>query len=323
MKKLCFVLIFALLCVASAFSITACNFATNDGKISIVCTTFPLFDWVNNILGEQKTNFEVTYLMKSGVDMHSYPSTASTDDFVKISTCDLIVFVGGESDDWLENALRTKANKSMIELNLMQILGEKAKQEQQVEAMQSNIEDGELDEHVWLSLKNAKIFCNAICQSLCQLSPSNSTEFENNNAQYLAQIDFLDSKFEQDLQNCALSTILVADRFPFAYLVDDYNLSYFAAFSGCSAETDASFETIVFLSHKIDELLLDHIFVIEGSNKQTANAVVQNSSAKTAQILTLNSIQSVSSAQIDGGATYLNFMEQNLAQLKIALKWEV
>ena len=324
MKKICLALVFVFLCVVSTFSISACNFLHNSEKPSIVCTTYSLFDWVNNILGDEKSNFEVTYLMKSGVDMHSFESTASTDDFIKISTCDMIVFVGGESDQWLENALSHKMNSNMQVVNLLQILGDNAKQEEQTEGMQPNgdEEEPELDEHVWLSLKNAKVFCNAICQSLCKLKPSCSQQFEQNNTQYTQQIDLLDAKFEQDLQNCELSTILVADRFPFRYLVDDYRLSYFAAFAGCSAETDASFETVVFLSQKIDELSLAHIFVLEGSNRQTANAVVQNSSAKNAQILTLNSIQSINLAQIASGTTYLNLMEQNLEQLKIALKWE-
>lgn len=310
------------ICTLATASTFACNFDVDGDKPSIVCTTFSLYDWVSNILGDEKSNFNVTYLMQSGVDMHSFESTASANDLINISTCDMIVFVGGESDTWLQNALKNKINVNMQVVNLMQVLGDNAKEEEEVDGMQSNDEEKEFDEHVWLSLKNAKLFCNALCDALCNLSPSFEQKFVANKSAYVQQIELLDNKFEQDIQNCSLSTILVADRFPFRYLVDDYGLSYYAAFSGCSAETDASFETIVFLSNKVDELGLSFIFVIEGSNMQTANAVVQNSTAKTAQILTLNSIQSVNTTQIANGASYLDFMQQNLNQLKIALRWE-
>ena len=271
-------------------------------KLSIVTTIFPQYDWVRQLLGDKAENTEVTLLVGNGVDLHSYQP--SIQDVAKISTADIFIFVGGESDGWVKDALKNAKNKEMIVLNLMEILGDKVKEEEIVEGMEAedeededdhDEEEAEYDEHVWLSLKNAKVICEKITEALCQKDSKNKATYQNNLSEYLAQLDELDWVYSSVINNASKDTLIFGDRFPFRYLVDDYNLNYYAAFVGCSAETEASFKTVIFLSNKMDELDSNYIFKIESGDDKLAKTIIQNSSKKNAQILILDSMQSVTS----------------------------
>lgn len=183
----------------------------------------------------------------------------------------------------------------------------------------SHSHEGELDEHVWLSLKNAKTLCSHIADKLSEVDPENSSVYKNNVDEYNKKLDELDGKYKEMVTNAAYKTLLFGDRFPFRYLVDDYGLDYYAAFSGCSAETEASFETIVFLANKINELKLKNVMVIETSDQSIAKTIIENSNNKDQKILTLDSVQSVTTSDISDGITYLSIMEKNLDVLKEAL----
>lgn len=302
------------------FCFTACNTDSGESvkdneKLQIVTTTFPAYDWVREILGEEA---EVTFLLESGVDMHSFQP--SVDDILKISECDMFVYVGGESDQWAQDALKEASNKDIVAVNLIEVLGDSVKEEEILEGMEhDDEEESEPDEHVWLSLKNAEKFCNYITQKLSEIDPENAESFQHNNQAYVEKLSALDKKYKSDITSGKRNVLLFADRFPFRYLTDDYNISYYAAFPGCSAETEASFETITFLAGKINELKLSSVIIIEGSDGKIANTVINETQPKHLNILTLDSMQSVTSKDIENGLTYLSVMESNLENIKTAL----
>lgn len=325
MKRiLCILLTLMLL----ALSLAGCGEKKdNDGKISIVTTVFPIYDWVVNLLGDTAENADITMLLDSGVDLHSYQPTV--DDLVAISSCDLFIYVGGESDEWVEDALSKASNDDMQVINLVEALGENAKEEEAVNGVENDHdhehEEGEehehaIDEHVWLSLKNAKLFCRAITDKLAAIDPDTKDTYEKNYTSYAEKLDALDASYKAAVDAATVKTLVFGDRFPFRYLVDDYGLDYFAAFSGCSAETEASFETIAFLAGRIDALGLKSILTIEGSDSSIASTVVNATAAKNAQILSVDSMQSSTSEDVKNGVTYLSVMQSNLEVLKNALK---
>lgn len=478
---------------------------SDSNKLSVVTTIFPEYDWVKEILGDKAGSTDLTMLLSGGVDLHSYQPTA--DDIVKISDCDLFVYVGGESDGWVESVLKNADNKNVKVINLLNVLGDSVKTEETVEGMQetehahdhskevstfedhevqdrslsdwegswqsaypfaldgtlddafaamaeegemtadeyktyyqngyktdiTNIdiagdhiaftyEDGkkvgsdykyigyyiqnwstgtktamyrfeavdrtsgapiyiefndhmiesaapehfhirmsnesfdaivdpekswptffpadmtgedlcehmeghghdhdheeEADEHVWLSLKNAKTLVRAISDALQELDPDNKDTYAANTSAYIEKLSALDGAYQSAVDGAARKTVLFGDRFPFRYLVDDYGLSYYAAFAGCSAESEASFETVSFLAKKVDELKLPCVLTIEGKNHKIAETIVENTAEKNQKILTMDSMQSMTSEDVTNGTTYLSVMEQNLSVLKEAL----
>ena len=316
--------------------VTGCGSKTAEGtddskKVTIVTTIFPEYDWVKNILGDNPAKAEVTMLLDNGVDLHSYQPTA--EDIMKISSCDMFVYVGGESDEWVEDALKEATNKDMIVINLLESLGDSVKEEEIVEGMQEeehHHEDGdedeheeeetEYDEHVWLSLKNAVAVTETLSAKISSLDPANSDIYKANTEAYVSKLKDLDNRYEEAVSESPVKTLLFGDRFPFRYLTDDYGLKYYAAFVGCSAETEASFETITFLSSKADELSLNAVMTIEGADHRIAETIVDNTASKDQKILTMDSMQSTTSKDVSEGASYYSIMESNLATLKEALK---
>mgnify|MGYP004732644575 FL=1 len=476
---------------------------SDSNKLSVVTTIFPEYDWVREILGGKAESTDLTMLLDNGVDLHSYQPTA--DDIVKISDCDLFIYVGGESDGWVEDALKESTNKDMKVIDLLEVLGDSVKTEETVEGMQetehahdhskevstfedhevqdrslsdwagswqsaypfaldgtlddafaamaeegemtadeyktyyqngyktdiTNIdiagdhiaftyEDGkkvgsdykyigyyiqnwstgtkaamyrfeavdrtsgapiciefndhmiesaapehfhirmsnesfdaivdpekswptffpadmtgedlcehmeghghdhgeEKDEHVWLSLKNAKTLVGAIADALQELDPDNKDTYAANASAYIEKLSALDGAYQSAVDGAARKTVLFGDRFPFRYLVDDYGLSYYAAFAGCSAESEASFETVSFLAKKVDELKLPCVLTIEGAQHRLAETIIQNTAGKNQKVLTMDSMQSMTSEDVANGTTYLSVMEQNLGVLKEAL----
>lgn len=287
-----------------------------DGTIKVVATIFPLYDWTREIIGTER-NFELTLLQDKGVDLHSFQPTV--EDLRKVSECDVFIYVGGESDEWISDALKNATNKNMVVVNLLDVLGDKVKPEEHVEGMEEeheneNADKTETDEHVWLSLTNAQILCDAIQDALVKVDSTRADTLKKNCTAYEEKLAALDKKYRDTLSPARGKTLLFGDRFPFRYLVDDYGLKYFAAFSGCSAETEASFQTITFLAGKVDELNLPCVMTIEGTNHKIAETIIANTAAKNRKILVLNSMQ----GKIEG-ETYLSVMEKNLEVLSEAL----
>ena len=314
-------------CLLSAIMLTgvmsACSKTDSTvDKLNVVCTIFPEYDWVKQIIGDKAANADITMLLDNGVDLHSFQPTV--DDIAKISSCDVFVYVGGESDAWIDDVLKEATNKDMVVINLLDVLGDTVKEEEVKEGMQAEAEEEsgepEYDEHVWLSLKNAEILCGYIAKQLENVDKANADAYAANADAYISQLKSLDEKYQSAVDSAKTKTLLFGDRFPFRYMADDYGLDYYAAFVGCSAETEASFETIIFLAKKIDELGLSSVLTIEGAQHKIAQTIINNTEKKNQTILTLNSMQSTTSKDISNGTTYLSVMEDNLEVLKSALK---
>ena len=367
----------------SMLLLTGCSSDTgyDDDRISIVCTTFPQYDWLSQIIGDNSDKFRLTLLINGGVDLDSYQPSAK--DMTKISSADVFVYVGGESDAWVLDAVRETKNKEMIKVNMMELISDRTKEEEVIEGMQESRfqfrhththshsaddhsddhadehsddhtaddhadeytagdhsgdhsednhaddhsleaghshadEDIEYDEHIWLSLKNAAVLTQYLADIVKDLDKDNSQLYQDNADAYINKLAGLDSDYENVCENSKLKTVIFGDRFPFRYLVDDYGIDYYAAFAGCSAETEASFKTVTFLSGKIDEIGTGSILVIDGSDKRIANTIKGNTSQKNQQILTMDSKQSAGTDDAD--YTYLNVMSNNLVVLKQALQ---
>ncbi|WP_304016851.1 metal ABC transporter substrate-binding protein [Fenollaria timonensis] len=322
-----------------------------DGDaVSVVTNTFPAYDWVKNIT--EGTDVEVTNLTDNGVSLHNYEPSAQ--DIEKIAKANLFLYVSGESDEWAPDAAKQAPNAKV--LNMLEILGDAVKEEEVKEGMEHehehehgdedhDHEDGdedhdhedadhddhdhdhdhehdheheevEYDEHVWLSVKNAKTISKAIADALCEIDAKNADTFKKNYEAYAAKLDALQNDFDEMRKAAKQDTILVADRFPFRYLVSDLDLDYFAAFVGCSAESEASFETISFLAQKVDELNIKHIIKLAGSDGKIADTVKNASKAKDQDIIEMTSMENASS---NDGKTYIDYMQMNLDALKKAL----
>ena len=349
---------FAMFVLAAALTFVACSAESNEKapaqkKVSIVATTYPQYDWLKNVLGSRLDAVNLKLLIKNGTDLHSYKPSAQ--DIAAIASADMVVYVGGESDEWIEKALSATPKAGRVQVNLMEALGDRVKEEEIVEGMQAedehehhhkhgeeaeehehhehehaeahedhdheHAEEAENDEHVWLSLKNAEILVRALADAIAKVDSTNATEYHMNAGLYIAKISALDAQYRAATDSAHFKTILFGDRFPFRYLVDDYGIKYFAAFVGCSAESEASFETVAFLAGKMDSLALPAIFTIDGSNGKIARAILDASKkSKETPVLTLNSMQSVTDAQMQAGADYLSIMRENLEVLKKAIK---
>lgn len=343
MKKTKFLNQFKKLCIITlttsmiATGLTGCGKkSVKNDKLTIVATIFPEYDWVMNILGDKAKDADVTLLLDNGVDLHSY--SPSADDILKIKSADVFIYVGGESDGWVDDVLKDKLNKDMKVINLIDELGESAKEEEIVEGMQEedehedadhedadehdhdeDEEEVEYDEHTWLSTKNAIMYCEKIEEAIASADSANKDAYKKNLDAYKADLEKIYNEYEPKIKSATTNTIVCADRFPFRYLVDEFDLEYFAAFVGCSAESEASFETVDFLSKKIDELNLKSVFVIENSDQKIAKTVIDNTKNKDAEILVLDSMQSVTEKDIENGKTYKGIMEENYKVLEKAL----
>ena len=317
MKKL-----FALVLVVCVFviALTSCGTPAKNGKnITIVTTVFPEYDWVRQILGDYSDGIELILLVQNGTDLHSYQPTVS--DMAVLSDCDILIRTGGMSDFWIDDALASAPDKDRIVIELMDLMTKSEKLIEQSlhhnkEHSHEHDDHGHAedthDEHVWLSLKLAARFCQVICDAICEKVPENAEAYLKNCAKYVETLKALDKMYTQNIDQFKEKVLLFADRFPFSYLTHDYGLHCFAAFPGCSAESEASFETIAFLSEQVDRYSLPAVIILENSDQTIAETVIAATDKKNAQIVIMNSLQSVTKKDMQNGVTYLEIMTQNL-----------
>ena len=329
------------LLLALSFTLSMPVVIAEEKPLKIVTTIFPIYDWVRQILGDRDA--DVTMLMDSGVDLHNFQPTAQ--DILTIAQCDLFIFVGGESDEWTEGVLTTAQNEHLTAINLLDALGDEVKEEEIVEGMEHEHDhdededhededhdehdhdededheehEHEADEHVWLSLRNAEKLVQAIAGAIANLDPDQAGLYHTNAKNYIEKLQALDAQYAETVNAAAFKTLLFGDRFPFRYLADDYGLTYYAAFAGCSAETEASFQTILFLAQKVDELRLPAVLTIENPKTRIAETVVNATQSRNQKILAMNSLQGVTAQEVREGVTYLSVMESNLNILREAL----
>lgn len=306
-------------------------------KPVILCTTFAAYDWVCNILGDTDV-FSCELLVDTGIDLHSYQPSAQ--DIVRIAGCRMLIFVGGESDTWVQDAILESGNSDMIVISLMELLGDRALEEVELEGVENHHHEHETheeheghdnseetglheeheayDEHMWLSLRNAIFMCDALTLEISKIDAENADIYYANKENYCQKLKKLDDAYMDMMTQSIYDTILIGDRFPFLYLAKDYDLHYYAAYSGCSADAEASVDTVLFLADKLQELKLPVVFVTDSSMKDLANTIIECAGGDQT-ILNLYSMQSVTREDIENGCSYLNYMEENRKALKTAL----
>lgn len=321
MKKLisllCLILVLVLLPI-----FPSCQSAPQDSKITILCTLFPQYDWVRSIVGDSDS-IEVTLLIKNGTDPHSYQPTAA--DIMAISSCDMIIYQGGGADTWVQEAINRAKSPDIRKIALTELEGitlrhiSSSSHHHGEDEHEHGHDHGTYDEHLWLSLSNAVNAVERLTNEICSLDPENSALYRANSLEYVNQLDRLDAEYRKAAENSLNPFVLFADRFPFVYLLEDYGIDYAAAFEGCSADVDAGFDTVLSLIKEADSHKVSYIAVTESSDKALATTVA-SSAKRDIEIITLNSLQSVTERQIDGGITYLSVMRENLTALKTAIE---
>lgn len=313
----------ALLLAASLAACTAQpaeNTVDDETAIDVVTNSYAAYDWVKQIFADDTDHIRMTYLLENGVDLHNYQPDA--EDIRKIADCDVFIYVGGESDRWAADAIRNSGNSHLLAVNMLACIGKLAKEEEVKEGMQAEEEEEpETDEHVWLSVRNASVITGVIFNQVSSLvtDPEELKQITANYENYQAELMKLDQEYAKAVSAADLDTVIFGDRFPFRYLLDDYGIDYYAAFAGCSAETEASFETVRFLAEKADEIGARNILTIETGNQKLAETIINNTQTGDQGILVMNSIQSVNAEEVKAGLSYLEVMRENLEVLKQAL----
>jgi len=323
MKRFISILLVLLL---SAYVLAGCGQkeqAVSGSKISVVATIFPQYDFVREIAGD---HVELAMLLPPGSESHSFEPTPQ--DIAKIQNCDVFIYVGGDSDEWIKGILESMDTSKMKIISLMDAVD--VVEEEIVEGMEEDHghdedhehehdheEEAEYDEHVWTSPKNAKLIVQAISDVLCEADAANSSAYKQNTASYLAKLDGLDAAFKAAVDAGARKTLVFGDRFPFRYFADAYGLDYFAAFPGCSTETEPSAATVAFLIDKVKAENIPVVFHIELSNEKMADTICEATNAKK---LLLHACHNISKSDFEKGVSYFDLMTANVEAIKEALK---
>jgi zinc transport system substrate-binding protein len=313
MKKLFSIALLALLIVSALAGCAAKNTPAESDKLSVVATIFAPFDFARQVAGD---NVNLTMLLPPAGESHSFEPTPR--DIITIQNSDVFIYVGGESDDWVNNILDSMDTSKMKIITLMDCV--EVVEEEVIEGMQEEAEEEsgepEFDEHVWTSPRNAKLIAQKFADAFAEVDPENADNYEANCAAYLEKLDELDANFQAVVDGAVRKTLVFGDRFPFRYFADAYGLNYFAAFPGCSTETEASAATVAFLIDKVKAEKIPVIFHIELSNSKIADTIADATGAKT---LELHAAHNISKADFENGVTYLEIMTKNVASLKEAL----
>ncbi|NLI54821.1 MAG: zinc ABC transporter substrate-binding protein [Clostridiales bacterium] len=291
-----------------------------DGGISIVSTIFPSYDFARQITAG--TNAQVTMLLQPGEEVHSYDPTSQ--DIIRIQNADLFLYVGGENDAWIDSVL-SGLDKSVHTFRMMDYVtlyeeelveGMQPEEEDPAEQAAGAAEEHEWDEHVWTAPVNAVAIVKAMTAELIAVDPANAAAYQANSDAYVTQLEALDQSFRDVVDTAARKTVVFADRFPARYFVEEFGLDYYAAFPGCSAETEASAATIASLIDHVNAENIPAVFYIEMSNRQMADTVSEATGAKE---LLFHTCHNVTKAEFESGATYLSLMQNNVEALKEAL----
>ncbi len=307
MKRFLILLLAIVLCLP----LVGCSEAKDD-TFTIVCTNFPLYDWARELTAGVD-GVELVLLADGGRDLHSYEPSAK--DMMTISDCELFVGVGGVSEAWLTDYLKTAQRKPKKTLLLSELLSEELLEEPKVTRDEHDDHaHGTFDEHIWLSPRLAKRACEGLLVSLVALGGENEALYKTNFTRYAASLDGLSAMFADAVKET--KTLVFADRYPFCYLLHDLGLTAYAAFPGCSSESEASFETVAFLAQKVDELGLASIIAVKGSDLAVAKTVAASVKGSTPEILILDSLETVTNKEIE---SYIGRMSLNVEILKKAL----
>ncbi len=317
MKRfLLFSVIFISLFVFSACGEVVVEQEKND-KFTIYCTEYAQYDWITNLTKGLKS-VNVNYCLENGSDLHNYQPSAS--DIMDVKKSDICVYTGGVSDKTFKE-LENSADRGNTEyINLMSLITDRLLPNGDEDEITEADPYSKYDEHIWLSLKNAIIICEKLSDKLVKYLPQDAEKIKENTTQYINSLKLLDEKFTELSNNPENKPIIITDRFPFKYFMNDYSFDYYAAFGSCSTESSVGFKVILDLASKIDEYNIAHIFVVDNSsNKALAESVLENTTKNTASVSTLNSMQHVSKSDMLNGLTYYSAMKENCSKIKNAL----
>ena len=324
MRKRLFALLLALT-LAAGLCGCAERQKAEDGRLQVVCSVFPYYDFARQIGGD---DVDVTLLVAAGKETHSFEPTPL--DVITLSQADVFLYNGGESEAWVDDILSAAGENIAVTLPLMPQVSALA--EEWAEGMEGahdkhddhdheehdhDSDDIEYDEHVWTSPVLAKALCRAICDALCQADPAHQEDYQARLTDYLAQLDGLDAAFREVVAEGHRRLLVFGDRFPLLYFCKEYGLDYRAAFHGCASDTEPSLATLKYLIDKVEDEGIPVVYTIELSSQKVADAIAETTGAK---VLTFHSCQTVSRAEFDGGATYLSLMEQNVEALREGLQ---
>lgn len=284
-------------------------------KLKVIATIFPQYDFVRAVAGDK---VELRMLLSPGVESHGFEPTLQ--DISDIEKSDLFIYVGGESDEWVNDVLSTVNSSSLKTISLIDAVS--TLKEEEVEGMEEDEneheeEENEVDEHVWTSPVNAIKIVNKICDTLCELDVENSEYYKSNASEYVKKLEKLDSDFLEVVENARVKTLVFAERFPFRYLTEQYGLKYYAAFKGCSSNSEPSLATINFLAQKVKDEKISKVLYTEFSNGNVADAICNMTGSTKAE---LHSCHNVSKEDFNNGVTYLELMERNVDVLREVLK---
>lgn len=315
MKRILSIII-CLLMIVGCFCGCEKQVKPEDKRLTIVAATFTEYDWVMNILGEEAPYANVKLLVGGGVDVHSYQPVAT--DIVAIGECDILVYMRSRSTEWIYEAARLSKDTSRITVELMERLGNSLLIK--LPGHDGHDHEPEYDEHIWLSLKNAVKCCDAIAKALGAKDKEFADTYRANADKYIESLENLDKEYQKVVNKSESKTLVFGDRYPFRYLANDYGIKCYTAFDGCSAESEADFETITTLANIVDKQSVPVVLTIDGSSGDIAKSIVKNTKSKKQEILTLNSLQSVTEKQITKKQiSYILAMEDNLEVISKAL----
>ena len=290
--------------------LVGCTKTNEEKKINIISTSFPGYDFARAIT-KNVEDVNVTMLLKPGTEMHDFEPTPK--DIINIEKSDMFIYVGGESDEWVEKILKKINPKKTKVVKLMDQV--EIKIEENVEGMEDDHEN-EYDEHVWTSPINAIKIIENIEKVIEKLDKINKKQYEVNASEYINKLNDIDKLIRQIVDNSKRKEIIFGDRFPLRYFTDEYNLKYYAAFKGCSEQTEASAKTIAFLINKVKEDDIPAVFHIELSNKTLVEEISKQTKAK---VLEFHSAHNISKEDFKKGITYIDIMNKNAKALKEAL----
>lgn len=322
----CKILLCLLVCICSVFLTVGCNVVTDtqdNGRLKVVSTIFASYDFARQIAGDYA---EFYMLLKPGMEAHSYEPTPK--DIIAIQECDVFVYVGGENDVWVDNILASMDTSEISVIKMIDLVDKY--EEEHIEGMKEHVHteechDGhehhdehheEWDEHVWTSPINAITICEKMTEVFCEKDDKNSDVYKINAENYIEELKELDACFDNIVENGKRNVLVFGDRFPLRYFVEEYNLEYFAAFPGCSSDTEASVATVIFLIDKIRTEEIPVVLKIELSSDSMARTIAEDTDTK---VMEFNTCHNLTKDEFEAGETYISLMYRNAKVLKEAL----
>ena len=313
MKRI-YKLIFITIILISVISLTGCNRNEKSDKLTIISTSFPGYDFARAIT-KDSNDIETKMLLKPGSESHDYEPTPQ--DIKNIKNSDLFIYVGGDSDEWIEDILKDIDTDKTKIIKLMDLVN--VVEEEHVEGMEEHEEEEkeiEYDEHVWTSPVNAITITNKLKDEIIKIDNKNESLYETNTKEYVNELTNIDNTIKEIVKNSKRKELIFGDRFPLRYFVDEYGLSYYAAFPGCSEQTEASAKTISFLIDKVKKDKIPVVFHIELSSGKIAKQIAEETGVK---VLEYKTAHNISQKDFDAGVTYVDIMNDNIKVLKKAL----